>query len=426
MKVIVIGAGLAGLTCARSLIKLGADVKLIEGSDGVGGRVRSDNLDGFVLDRGFQVLFDSYPAVQRQLNLQALNLSFFAPGAIIAKEGCRTVLSDPRRDLHFPGLLDSAFSTLIPLRDKLKLLTLASKLSKEAGEDALPSDQSIEQYLKAEGFSQQTIDVFFRPFYGGILLDRGLVASSGLFQYYFAMLNQGHASLPQAGIGAVTAQLAEPVISRDSLLLKTRVKNLITKGERVTGVALDTGTELLADAVVLAVDAPSAAALAGLDIPTKGVGVTTLYFAGDVPVWHGPFLVLNANGKALVNNAQLLTNVMASYAPSGKCLLGATVLGIDETPDKQLSDLVLEELRTLFTGDRSALGALVGYQLLRVYRIPYAQPLQLPGQKQPTLPERPGLYFAGDWTASGSINGAMLSGERAAERVMSMEDKNGS
>ena len=309
MTVIVVGAGLAGLTCARKLQDAGRDVTVLEAGDGPGGRVRSDKVGGFTLDRGFQVLFDSYPAVRRNLDLEALKLSHFASGAIVCRDGKRTVLTDPRRAFDLSGLAETILTGEIPLSDKLRLLSLASKVSEHAGEDAEPSNLSIQKYLVAEGFSARTIDFFFRPFYGGILLDRSLGPSAGLFQYYYAMLSRGHACLPSGGIGAVTEQLARPLFGAGSIILGATVQSLIERSGRVEGVILEDDTQMIAESVVLAVDAPAAAAISGKQIETAGVGVSVVYLSGSDPLWKTPYLLLNANSSAVLNNAQMLTNV---------------------------------------------------------------------------------------------------------------------
>jgi phytoene dehydrogenase-like protein len=417
MSVIVVGAGLAGLVCARNLTDAGEKVSVLEASDGVGGRVRSDKLRGFTLDRGFQVLFDAYPAVKCNVDLDALKLSSFSSGAIVCREGKRTILADPRRGLDLPAFGETAFTPVIPLSDKIRLLTLANRLAKQAGEDAEPSELSIEQFLRSERFSEQTIDYFFKPFYGGILLDRTLSASAGLFEYYFAMLNRGHANLPAEGIGALTQQLAKSLLESGLIKLNTLVTSLFERDGVVAGVILQNGDVLESDFVVLAVDAPAAANIAALEISTKGVGVTTIYYEGPSPVWKSRYLVLNANDNVLLNNAQMLTNVSPSYAPPGRHLLGVTVLGVDDTPDDELSLKALVELKDLFAGDAVAFSALTQMEMLAVYRIKYAQPVQPPGLKFAMPPNRAGLILAGDWTASASINGAMRSGEKAANEV---------
>jgi phytoene dehydrogenase-like protein len=209
MHILVIGAGLAGLTCARTLLRAGHSVHVLEAGDDVGGRVRSDSVAGFTLDRGFQVLFTAYPAARRQLNYHDLDLCAFDPGAIICAGGRRAVLTDPLRDRDPGALLGAATTTVVGLGDKLRTLALALELRAATIEAVLDGpDQPTEAYLRARGFSTAAIDRFFRPFYGGIFLDRSLATSAKCFTYDFKMLSDGETVVPARGMGAISRQLS--------------------------------------------------------------------------------------------------------------------------------------------------------------------------------------------------------------------------
>jgi phytoene dehydrogenase-like protein len=422
---LIVGAGLGGLVCARHLVRNGFDVTVLEASDDAGGRVRSDHQDGFILDRGFQVLFDAYPAVRRNLDLEALRLQPFDPGAIICLDGSRTVLTDPLRDRNWRDLLEAVRSGAVSPDDKLRTLKLAlSARDGEADQSIEPDDQSTLSYLRSLRFGDDIIDRFFRPFYGGIFLDRDLGTTAAAFRFYFRMLSLGKTALPAHGIGAITQQLAAPLRAGGRLRLNTRVAALLSERGRIVGVRLADGGELRADAVVLATDAPSAARLqpegVTLSAPADTLGVTAIYFAGAQPLTKSRKIVLNAAPDALVNNAQMLSNIAASYAPPGRHLLSATVLGAPELEDGALAAAALDDLRRMFSGNQRALAALESYAPLRVYRIPDAQFAQPPGVYR-NLPgnrtRQPGLYIAAEWTESSSINGAMTSGERCAAAV---------
>lgn len=422
MHILVIGAGLAGLTCARTLLRAGRRVTVLEASDDVGGRVRSDELDGFVLDRGFQVLFTAYPAARRQLNYHDLNLCRFDPGAIICEGGRRAVLTDPLRDRDPMALLAAATTGVVGLGDKLRTLALALELRRQSIDAILAGpDSSTEAYLRAQGFSRSAIDAFFRPFYGGIFLDRSLGTSAKCFKFDFKMLSEGETAVPSLGIGAISRQLAQELREAGCIRLGSEAAALVTEGERVAGAALADGSRFSADAVVLATAAPEAARLSGLPMPEGAVGTTNLYFVGAAPVYKGKKLLLNAAPDALVNNAVQISNVALGYAPPGAHLLSATVLGVPPLDDEELAARALADLRRMFVGDRAAQQALDGYRLLRVYRIPYSQFAQPPGL-HPGLPDnrsgRPGLYFAGEFTEASSLNAAMISGEKCAEALL--------
>jgi phytoene dehydrogenase-like protein len=422
MQIIVVGAGVAGLTCARTLLRAGHAVQMFEASAAVGGRVRTDQYAGFLLDCGFQVLFDHYPAVQRQLNLTALNLQMFDPGAIVCADGFRHVLTDPLRERDPFALGAAALTPIIGLGDKLRTLALALELRAAPIETLLAgADRSTSAELSALGFSQSAIDAFFRPFYGGIFLDRSLNTSAKCFRFNFKMLSMGTTCVPAGGMGQIAQQLAAELLERQAIRCNAPVVALERDATGVVGVRLADGSCHTADAVVLATPAPEAARLSGLALPLAHVGTVTLYFQSATPLYRGRKLLLNAAPDAFVNNAVLLSNVAPGYAPPGQHLLSATILGVPDLPDDELFARALADLRRMFAGDLAALRALERYTPLRCYRIPYAQFAQPPGV-HPTLPENPsgipGLYFAAEFTEASSINAAMISGELAAQALL--------
>jgi phytoene dehydrogenase-like protein len=422
MAVLVIGAGLAGLTCARLLQRAGRDVTLLEAGDGVGGRVRSDRVGGYTLDRGFQVLFDSYPAARRQLDLAALELHAFEPGALIALDGGLAPLSDPLRDPAKGDALRAALSPVVSPLDKLRTLRLAHEL-RDAPDEALDAGPEVAtiDYLRQRGFGRRIIDRFFRPFYGGIFLSRALETDARRFKFYFKMLSSGSACLPAQGMGAISDQLAAPLLRDGRIRLNARAEALLREGGSVVGARLAGGHELRADAVVLATTAPEAARLSGIALPEGALQATVVYFGGAAPVYRGKKIVLNASPDALVNNAQLLSNAAPSYAPPERHLLSAAVLGAPPLSDEELFARTLADLRRMFAGSRRALSALNGYAPLAIYRIGYAQFPQPPGTRE-TMPTnrsgQPGLFFAAEFTDSSSINGAIASGEACAAALI--------
>ena len=208
MNVTVIGAGLAGLTAARSLQKAGVEVRVLEAASEVGGRVRSAQVDGFTLDRGFQVLFSAYPAVRRNLDLDRLNLVRLPPAAVIHQGEQTAQVGDPLRDpLSLPS---SLVTDALTFNDKLLVARLAIKLKQGPAHALLRgADETALDFLRSFGFSPSAVCNFFAPFFGGIFLQRDLSTSARLFRYYFRMLMDGPTTVPREGIGAITQQLAE-------------------------------------------------------------------------------------------------------------------------------------------------------------------------------------------------------------------------
>src|ERR687894_2613528 len=263
MRVTIVGAGLAGLTCAKVLSERGAHVTVFESSDGVGGRVRTDASDGFLLDRGFQVYFTSYPVSRRHLDHAKLDFRAFDPGAIIHREGKKTVLSDPLRDPKalVPTLLSDAASPA----DKLRTAGLAAKIlpgtAATAAAENGGADTSTLDYLRASRLSERYIDSFYRPFYGGVFLSRTLYTSSRVFRFTFRMLATGRTVVPAGGMGEIPRQLAAH-LPEDAVSLSSPVDSLLREGERVVGVRA-AGVEHEADLVVVAAEAPVAGKLTG-------------------------------------------------------------------------------------------------------------------------------------------------------------------
>ncbi len=418
IRIVVVGAGLAGLSCARALDRAGYTVTVLEASNGIGGRVRSDHRDGFVLDRGFQVLFEAYPAAKRQLDLAALEPHPFDAGAIVCLPHGRAKLADLRRERDVKGLLASLTSFALLPSDMLKLLSLALALRHAAPETIFTApDQTSLAFLQGYGFSERAIDRFFKPFFGGIFLDRSLETSANALKFYFKMLNEGRAVLPKGGMGRIGEQLGQPLLARGRVQLNTPVASLLWQGGRVCGVSTAAGERIDAEAVVLAVPLPEAKRLAELPFSAEALGTVTLYYEGAEPLFETRKLLLNARSDAFVNNAQLLSAVAPSYAPAGRHLLSASVLGLPQEDDQVLFQLGYDDLKRMVAGDAAAEHALASYRPLGLYRIPFAQFRQPPGVHA-TLPGNrspwPGLYFAAEFTVASSIDGALESGEACA------------
>ena len=425
---IIVGAGVAGLNCALALEEKGARVRVLEASDGVGGRVRTDIVDGFLLDRGFQIFLTSYPEAQRCLNYESLELKPFYAGALVRHEGQFHRVADP-----FRHLADSIGTLTNPIGTPMdKILVGIFRLKSLLGsvEEVLkaPETTTLER-LQVEGFSNSIIDRFFRPFLGGIFFDRELKVSSRLFTFVMRMLAMGQNCLPARGIGIIAVQLAER-LSPGVLSLNTKVTKVVPAAGNGQGrpenracVVLHNGQKLCADAVIVAAEGPEAAKLLGSALlaspskPERGVGTCCLYFAADRPPLPGNVLYLNGDTRSdsLVNNCCFPSEVSRSYAPAGKTLVSVSTIGVcSDLDDDELCQKVLSEMSEWF-----GLSETKSWQHLRTYRIPFAQPNQAP----PTDFSRShrlgnGLYVAGDHRTSATLDGALRSGRIAASQVL--------
>ena len=425
----VVGGGLSGLVAATRLAEAGADVTLYERRPEVGGRVRTETVDGFTLDRGFQVLFSSYPAVERELGaegLDALDLRTFAPGATICRPGSRSVLGDPLRDplSALPSLLNREVS----FSDKLRTLALRYDLgNRDEGKFFAGRDAPIREYLRDWGFADDYVEHFVEPFYGGITLDRSLSTSKQVFEYTFRAMGRGSIGVPAAGMAALPAALADRA-REAGVAIETGedVESIRIAGEgRIpfrkgpadgATVELADGSTRETDAVVVAASPPEARRLTGVEsVPTEGVPNVTGWYA--LPAGEsfetGGRILLNAAAES-PNAVVPMSEVAPEYAPDDRALLAATFLG-EESLDRDEGDL-REDVR-------DALGAWYpdrdfdGLETVDVHRIRFAQFAQPPGVHaglpDPDDPEGP-VVLAGGYTEWSSIQGALESGRKAA------------
>ena len=376
---------------------------MIEAADRVGGRMATDEVDGFLLDRGFQVFLPSYPEARRLLDYSALHLREFEPGALVYRAGTFDRLTDPWRCPRY--LLPSILSRAATLSDKLRIAGLRRRVSKGTISDIYSrSERHTVDYLREAGFSPTILDRFFRPFLRGIFLEQDLTTSSRMFEFVFRMFSCGLASLPADGMQAIPQQVAS-ALPPDTIRLNQRVTSVAAPT-----VTLESGETLTARNIVVATDNPSAASL--VDAPERQpCGVTCLYFATDKAPVEDPVLILNGEDRGPINNLCFPSSVAPSYAPQGRALVSATVLGVEH--DDTLCQRVHGQLAEWFGGDVDR------YEHLRTYSIPFALPRQVtldPVAKEPRV--GPGLYRCGDDMDTASINGALASGRRAAEAIL--------
>jgi len=364
-----------------------------------------------LLDRGFQVYFTSYPVSKRHLDHGALDFQVFDPGAIVHRGRERTVLSDPLRDPK--ALVPTLLSDAATFGDKLRTLEVVAKTlvgATSAGKEDGEPDTTTLEYLRASGLSERYIDSFFRPFYGGVLLNRELTTSARVLRFTLRMLATGRTVVPASGMGQIPRQLASR-LPRGVVRLNNPVDALLRDGERVTGIRAS-GEEHEADAVVVATDAPTAGRLTGEAVPEGSVGEVCLYYETS-GLGSGKKILLNGEDGAFVNNAVEISNVSEEYAPPGRHLLYAVALTGLDLPDEALYRRGIEDVGRWYPR--------VDFRPLALRRIPYGQFAQPPGIHE-RLPENqtamPGLVLAGEYTEDSSINGSMLSGERAAGAVV--------
>lgn len=403
---VVVGGGLAGLTCAVELTRANVGCRVFEAADRVGGRVRTDALDGFRLDRGFQVLLTAYPEARQLLDYEALELQVFFPGGLIRRGDRWLRLADPWRR-PVAGIA-SVLEGSVALTDGLRMARLRRRAARTGvGRPGSGDDVSTAARLRAEGFSDRIIGEFFRPFFGGVFLDPKLETSERQMEFVFRMFAAGAVAVPLEGMEAIPRQLASR-LPDGSLVTGTRVER-VEPGTVWTadGAAHDV------DAVVVATDGEAASKLvSGVRAP-RWRSTTCLYYSADTAPLAGPYLVLCNDPDQPVNNLCVMSEASRGCAPEGRALISATVLGLPADDDEDLDRAVRRQLGGWFGTQVDA------WQLLRVYRIREALPAMDPPLDAPAPARiRPGLFLCGDHAADSSINGAMASGRRAAAAVL--------
>jgi len=396
VDVVVVGAGLAGLAAARVTTGAGLRTVVLESSDGVGGRVRTDTVDGFLLDRGFQILLTAYPEVRGQLDVDALGLCRFDPGARVWHGGRFHLVSDPFR--RPSDTLATALARIGSPLDKLRIARLRADVRSVAPADLLRRPEtSTAEALRRRGFSGAAIERFLRPLFAGIQLDPQLRTSSRMFEVIFRSLSDGDAAVPIPA--QLAAQLPDGVVRLDSPVV----------GVEGTAVRTAGGEVVRARAVVVATDGPAASNLLGLpEVGSKSA--SCVWFAAPAPPVRGRSLLLDGTGRGPACNVAVMSEVAPSYAPEGRALVAAAVPGV---ADGAVEPAVRTQLRGWFGA------AVADWEHLRTDVIPHGQPVAEP----PFRPRRAvrlgdGRYVAGDHRDTGSIQGALFSGRRCGEAVV--------
>ncbi len=399
--VIVVGAGLAGLACAQRLNRTGVEVVVLEASDGVGGRVRTDVVDGYRCDRGFQLLNPAYPALPHVLEVDALDLHPFQAGVVVAHGRTRSMLADPRRE---PTLvLASLRAPLGTFAEKVRFATWALSTLLPVHTQLGRPDRTRTQELDAFGVTGRLRAGVVDPFLTGVLAESDGSSSARLARLLVRSFVLGSPSVPSVGMGRLP-ELVAASLPPGTVRLGVRAHGVTGSSVRIDD------AELAASAVVVATDPSTAGVLTGLETP-RMKGLTTFWYAADEPPTSRPLLHLDADHRGPLVNTAVMTNAAPTYAPAGRSLVQVTVLGADGSAATERAG---REQAGLVYGVGTT-----GWQLVKTHVVAAALPAQ-----PPTLDVRrpvalgDGLFVAGDHRDTASIQGALVSGRRAASAVL--------
>jgi len=408
-KINIIGAGVSGLVAAQVLENFGYHPTIIEATDKVGGRVKSDKFKGYTLDHGFQVLLTSYPAAKKYLDFKALDLQEFLPGATIFKNGKQQTIGDPLRKISL--LVPTLLSNIGTISDKIKVLKLNTLLKKKEIASIFKEDEKTTlNYLRDFGFSEEIITDFFKPFFSGIFLEPDLDTSSRMFEFVYKMFGDGLAVLPKKGIQEISNQLKNK-LTKTRFLYNTKVQEVKNNAILVEG-----GKEIQSHITIIATEA--SALISNLkNQETTWKNCDTLYFESEQRVIQKPLIGLVTNSEALVNNIFYHTSV-ATDAKNTKELLSVTVVKNHQLSEEHLIEKVQKELNDYCK--------ITNVKFLKKYQIKNALPNLRNIQYEISSTEtklKSTLFLAGDQLLNGSLNAAMISGERAALGVIqTLED----
>lgn len=406
--VIIIGAGLSGLSAAIHLHRQGRKVLILEASDRAGGRVKTDFVDGFILDRGFQVLLTAYPEAKMLLNYKDLQLQKMLPGATVLYDGGIFEIADPiRRPL---ALFSTLFAPVGTIRDKINTLWLKNKLQKMSIDDIFNQrEQTTLQQLSDYGFSQKMIQRFYKPFLSGIYLENQLTTSNRMFDFVMKMFSDGDVAVPAFGMEEIPKQLVSQLPESSIQYHKNVTKiagNILT---------LEDGTTFEANQIVIATNANEFTKQFLPNQKTTAQQVTNVYFEARTAPTNKAVVVLNASSnKKWVNNLTVLSNVSKTYAPQGKVLVSVSYNGLAPVTDFELAENMKKELEQWYGKQ------VQDWKLIKTYRIDYALPIQESVKNELSISEikiSDTLFICGDHLLNGSINAAFKTGRLVAEAM---------
>ena len=404
----IIGAGISGLTAAVYLHKKGFKIHILEASDRAGGRIKTDLVNGFRLDHGFQVLLSEYPETKALLDYKKLSLKRFLPGATVLYDGGQFEIADPFR--RPSAIFQTIFAPVGSLKDKINTFFLKNKLLKKNLNSIFTQTEiSTVEQLSVYGFSNKMIERFYKPFFSGIFLENNLSTSNRMFDFVMKMFSEGDAAIPELGMEEIPKQLVA-MLPENSITYNVKVSEI-----KKNTIICENGLRIETENIIIATEANSFAKNYITQNQTKSHQVTNVYFECEIPPTKKSVVVLNASkNKKWVNNMTVVSNISEKYAPEGKVLISVSYNGIPDIDDETLCLNMKNELSQWF-GNQT-----LEWKKLKIYKINYALPNLEIIKNELNMKEiqiNENLFICGDHLLNGSINAAMKSGRLLAELI---------
>ena len=407
IDVLIIGAGFSGLSAAFYLQRKGLQVKVLEGLSQPGGRARSENIDGYTLDRGVHFYHNSTTELAKIIDTQSLGLKNTYPGYLLNYKGEFSLFTNPLYQTL--DTVSTALAKNATFSDKLRLFGLYAKLKTSSYNKIIKEqDASTFQFLSKSGFSNKLIDSFFRPLLAANIFDYNLQSSSRFSKLYLKSLFQDHVALPKKGIGSIAKKIAEQ-LNENTIVYNTKVKKVVENG-----VELLNGEIIYAKKIIIATNAIDANTLmCDKKMEAECTHVSTLYFSTENTPLSKPVVMLNGNnGTTLINHVFVPSVLHSEYAPGGKHLVAVNIVKEHDLDDAELEAKCLTELSEWF-GLK-----VMDWNHIKTYHIKYAMPFK------PILDEvafskaiTENVYVCGDSLSVGSMESALRSGRETANLV---------
>ncbi len=403
-EIIIVGAGLSGLSCAYECKKMNKDFIIIEETNRVGGKVGSIKENGYIFDLGFQVYNTNYINANSYLNMKDLKLNLFKPGALIHDNNSFKMFSDPIRDPI--TLFKTLFSGLSTLKDKFKILKLKYSLLGYSIEDDNTKESTTLEFLKEYGFSEKIINCFFMPFFSGVFLESKLETSSKFFKFVFSNFNKGYAALPKNGMQEIPDQIYNR-LDKGSILFNKKVLKIDDKGE----ITLNNNHILKAKYIVLT------GSLDKFLVDEKHFrsnSVKTMYFSTSIKIKNSNYINLFPHDD-LINNIAVLTSISKAYSTNEDSLLSISIINTNSRKD-DLIPIVKLKLSNFYGAKES------DFTFLKFFDLKKATIAQNAGHFEKRIEDNNKIIYAGEYTTNGSIEGAIKSGIQAFQKIFLMEN----